>query len=148
MTTLTTLLVGMHFRPPAKVLVANLPSGTTLHLQAEPENPYDEGAIKVILLSEDLPQDGEVAASLDTDLSGMGYTLEDIKAEPAWHLGYVAASDGKPLQGTDYVGNKEVAPLMAQGTTTCTFGVDGAGKPILFLEEPPAQLSKDDTAED
>lgn len=135
MTTLTTLLVGMHFRPPAKVLVANLPSGTTLYLQPEPSNPYDENAIAVMLQSEDIPQDAEIEAALDTDLAGMGFTLEDVRAADAWHLGYVAATGGKPLLANPgYVGNTEILPLLAMGVTQATFGVDGAGKPILFIE--------------
>jgi hypothetical protein len=47
--TLTGLMVGMHFRPPAKAVLEALPVGTTLWLRREPENPYDANAVQVLL---------------------------------------------------------------------------------------------------
>ena len=42
-------LVGSHFRPPAKALLASLPAGFHLELRPEPLNPYDPNAIEVWL---------------------------------------------------------------------------------------------------
>lgn len=49
MTTFSTILVGMHFRPAeARELVSAFEVGTTLKIEREPENPYDQNAIKVM----------------------------------------------------------------------------------------------------
>ena len=59
------------------------------------------------------------------------------------HLGYVAATGGKPLLANPgYVGNGDILPLLAQGVTRTTFSVDGAGKPILLIDEPQETYSE------
>lgn len=40
-------VVGMHFRPEGKATVAMMEEGHEVTLQREPENQYDENAIKV-----------------------------------------------------------------------------------------------------
>ena len=77
MRTLTTPIVGAHFRPPAKQLLEVLPIGTPMLLRAEPDNPYDENAIQVLVsLSKTYPisQWAVLAAALE----GTGYTPQDL----------------------------------------------------------------------
>lgn len=143
-----TLLVGMHFRPPAKILLANLPVGSTLYLRPEPDNPYDENAIAVFLRTEDFVElfngDSEEQRFVDGELEGMGHSLESLQDQDEWHLGYVAATDGKPLlkakaQGglgeADYVGNTDILPLIGDDTLTATLQFDAVGNPLLFIGE-------------
>lgn len=86
--TYTLPLVGDYFRPPAKAIIQNLPAETPLYLEREPENPYDENAVKVLVLTEDIPIENH--ESLEASSAPFGYSLEEILAEPSWHLGYVA----------------------------------------------------------
>ena len=97
MTKFTSLLVGAHFRPPAKSLLTFLASGQILRLEPEPENPYDENAIKVILDTQDLDFTKLNYDSANEALASQGFTLDDILAEPSWHLGYVARDGNKDL---------------------------------------------------
>lgn len=134
MTTLTTLLVGAHFMPPAKGLLECLPSGSPLRLVPEPDNPHDPEAIKVFVSIDAVPED--LRAELDFRLGGFGFTLEDIMAEPEWCLGHVAASDGKPLAKANLtIGTKDILPpLLAGRVTSATLGFLGDGAPTIILE--------------
>lgn len=73
--TLTGVLVGAHFRPPAKLILECLPSGAPLSLIAEPDNPYDSNAVQVNV------QLSEVAESqyprLESELPSMGWDFSD-----------------------------------------------------------------------
>lgn len=111
MTQLTSLLVGTHFHPPAKALLAHLPSGTPVVLRAEPENPYDEKAISVWL---DVPAVFQSASQARLDelegaLIEYGSGLADLaKQNGGLHmLGHVAATGGKPLRDTGFAGTEE-----------------------------------------
>ncbi len=132
--TLTSLLVGMHFRPPAKQVLTCLPTGAPLILQPEPGNPYDENALRVAIWAREIPPD--LHSMLDTALDGTGTTKEDLLAsdEPIW-LGFVAASDGKPLiKAGLQVGNKEFLAAMAAWPGHCAklaFGADGSPRVML-----------------
>lgn len=84
---LTFPIVGAHFRPPAKALLASLPSGQELWLRPEPTNPYDENAVQVLLRTESIPQ--ECWENLLIQASGQGYDEAMLRAEPFWHLGYI-----------------------------------------------------------
>lgn len=54
-------IVGARFRPPAEDVLRNLPAGADLKLKRQPENPYDENAIQVMLPKwEDLPEVAEI----------------------------------------------------------------------------------------
>ena len=111
-TTLISLLVGAHFRPPAKLLLGHLPSGARVTLEPEPDNPYDEHAVKVWISPDEIPATEHEA--LAAELPGFGMSLEELLATSRVHLGYVAASDGKPLaigreRRAGLVGNREVA---------------------------------------
>ena len=58
-------VVGMHFRGEhAKKFAAELQPGDTLLLEREPDNPYDQNAIKVL-----------------------------VPADEPWHLGYINRTD-------------------------------------------------------
>lgn len=98
---LTTILVGVHFHPPAKTLLACLPAGLPLWLRAEPENPYDPDAILVLLEPETLGrlvgERPEIARRLEDALPAQGATLEQVISSGPLQLGHVAASGGKPL---------------------------------------------------
>lgn len=131
--TLVGLLVGMHFYPPSKLLLANLPAGTSLRLEPEPTNPYDEHAIKVLVEPSAVPEDLREATA--GDLAGHGYTWEELLAEGERQIGHVAKTGGKPLEGTGYSGNLEIA-----GARRATLGFDGQGRAILRIgpKEPMA----------
>ena len=81
-------LVGAHFRPPAKALLAALPSGHPLLLIPEPTNPYDPNAIAVFLSSATANQD--ILAELSDTLPPMGCDVETFLSQPMWHVGYMA----------------------------------------------------------
>lgn len=136
MKSLISLIVGMHFRPPAKQVLAVLPSGAELLLVPEPENPYDPSALKVQVWPGQVPEG--VRADLSECLEGTGFALEELLAaeEPFW-LGYVAASGGKPLAKAGLIeGNKEFLELMAgspKHKATLAFAPDGA--PLVRLSE-------------
>lgn len=81
-------LVGMHFRPPAKALLAALPANHPLELVPEPENPYDPNAIAVYLRSSTVSQ--QALGELSETLPPMGCDVETFIAQPLWHIGYMA----------------------------------------------------------
>lgn len=82
-----TPIVGAHYRPPAKAILSVLPAGAPLWLQPEPTNEFDPNAIKVIVHTDAIPE--SQLGELELRASGFGYSLEQIQAELAWHLGYI-----------------------------------------------------------
>lgn len=58
------LIVGARFRPPAQDVLDNLPAGTDLVLRRQPDNPYDENAVAVMLPA-DYTDAGEVTRLLN-----------------------------------------------------------------------------------
>ena len=90
-----TLLVGMHFQPPAKLVLAALPAGTVVELIPEPENPYDVNAIKVWVDASAIDKQALVLES--ESLAGMGFFPEEILSGESICLGHIAASGGKPI---------------------------------------------------
>jgi len=154
---LTSLLVGMHFRPPAKTLLASLPSGTPLRLQPEPENPFDPLAVAVFVSPAAFP--ASQLPILESALPNNGFTLEEIQAQNEWHLGYVAASDGKPLvkanaSGANLVGNAEFLPVVQEqnlsgGLCHGLLGFAGDGSPTVVIDsEVPVPIQSALDAED
>lgn len=124
--TYLTLLVGAHFRPPAKLVLAHLPAATSLVLIPEPDNPYDEKAIRVLARTQDIPESEH--AELEAELPASGSSLDELLGQDEIWLGYVAASGGKPLQARpDLVGNSEVLAALTQpdARATLQFGVQG-----------------------
>lgn len=122
---LTSLLVGMHFRPPAKQILSGLPPGTQLTLVLQDDNPYDDQAIAVML--EALPGDFP-----DAVLNGTGFDRVDLD----WplHLGFVAASGGKPLQKAGLaVGNREFRQARSAWPAEGTLRFGGDGEPLVEM---------------
>ena len=78
-------ILGSHFRPPAKLIFQYLASGTVLLLEPEPDNPYDANAIKVMLLSRDLPTDEEFIDNLQS----FGHDIEELRSRRRIHLAYI-----------------------------------------------------------
>lgn len=95
MTTISTIISGAFHRPPAGQLLRALPMGTRLRLQAEPGNPYDPFALRVLLDPTDVPE--ALHPDLDAAMQGTGYCMEDLlMSGESVQLGFVAASEGKP----------------------------------------------------
>lgn len=116
-------IVGAHYRPPAKLILAHLRPGTELHLQAEPQNPYDENAIMVLLPSSNLPQAEEFWQLCEANF---GLTEEDLAGVPI-HLGYIPRTD-----------THLVHPFLPDfGPVTGTFTVTAAGKPAVTVKDTP-----------
>lgn len=88
MTTFHVPLVGSHFRPPAKALLASLPAGHPLELRPEPSNPYDPNAIAVYLDAHTLPREAKDELALTLD--GTGFDLDDLHEQRDFHVGYMA----------------------------------------------------------
>jgi hypothetical protein len=117
---LRTLLVGQHFHPPAKIVLACLTAGTAVRLEPDPQNPYDSEAIKVILAFDQIDRAG-IAELRDREEELIGFgssyeTLTDGGPAAEMQLGHVAASTGKPLAkakerlpNLGLVGTKELA---------------------------------------
>lgn len=130
--TLKGLLVGMHFNPPAKLLLSALPSGVSLRLQPEPENPWDEAAVKVLVEPSQIPF--AMLDYLDQALQDMGFQLEEVLAAPEWMLGHLAASGGKPLSKVPGLqGNLEFREALASGQRRASLAFDAAGNPLVVL---------------
>ena len=126
----TSLLVGAWARPPAKQVLAVLPAGAQLTLQAEPENPYDANAVRVMVSPEVIPESQYTA--LDEALLTVGHTLEMLMSSGPLQLGYLPAQAGKPLakarqQEPGLAGNQDVfeAVLAGKAFATLAFGLDG-----------------------
>lgn len=96
--TLTGLLVGSHFRPPAKQLLAVLPSGSKLELRPEPQNPYDPDAVAVYLAKSVLMElPAKALASLEDSLPSCGWTIRLLQGQPEIQLGYLARAGNRDL---------------------------------------------------
>lgn len=138
MSRFTSLIVGAHFRPPAKQVLAVLPQGARLDLQEENDNPYDPAALKVFLPLDQIPE--AQFPALEAELPGAGLTLEQLMSGGPLFLGYVPAQDGKPLAKAraaepELLGNVQVRELMGGTRTFLGFGMDGS--PRLHIETPP-----------
>lgn len=148
MPTQTTLIVGAHFRPPAKQLLGHLPTGAKLQLLPQDDNPYDPAAVQVLVDPQQIPS--ERWEQLDQELLETGNTVEQVMSGGPVQLGFVPAQAGKPLEKAraaqphlGLLGNVQVRELLGQEqsgqislTTTLTFAIDGS---------PMAELSWDHT---
>ena len=130
-------IVGMHFRPPAKALVATLRPGTPLVARREPDNEFDPNAIRVLVTSEVImaqpDPSGEFSAAIESALSEFGFSLRDIAAQAEWHLGYIPATIAASLAprlelDKDYEGKFTLSP---------------SSKPMIDIEFPQAESSDD-----
>lgn len=136
MTAIVVPLVGMHFRPPAKVLVEYIHAGAEVVLEPEPSNPYDEKAIKVWFWPGDILKGMRV--DLAQALVGSGFVLDELVNGLALHIGFIADSDGKEGAKAGNKGNREVAELanIAGGFSELitTFSFLPNGKPAIKVE--------------
>ena len=150
---ITTLLVGARFRPPAKQLLAVLPAGASLRLVPEPDNIYDAKAIQVMVRPSEVPESQWPA--LEEALAGTGVDFGDLmKLGPDGsaevQLGYLPDSDGKIRQKEQVPGNGDVAaavakmPHLAWCFVKATLAFSPAGKPqvVISLPEPQAATAQ------
>jgi hypothetical protein len=126
------LLVGAHFNPPAKWILAVLPSGTPLELAPEPDNPYDPEAVKVLVWPARIPSSHY--EQLEESLAGTGFTVDGLLVEGPITLGHLAREGGKPLQGKPWASNREISKHMAQGNWTCRLAFSGDGDHLVVVE--------------
>ncbi len=140
MTKLTGLLVGSHYVPPAKIFLEHLRGGTPLTLVKEPENPYDDHAIKVLVRASEVPlsQHDEMRVKLP----GMGFDWDEMLAEDQpVPLGHLGASGAKPLLKArlvddSLVGTLEFWPQDEAFATegACRLMFDGSGMTLVVWE--------------
>lgn len=106
------ILVGMHFNPPSKTLLASLREGAEVELRREDGNVYDSAAVEVWVERSEF--DWEILEELVEELEASGTTLRDLRERKEWRLGHVGASNGKPLAkarrltGEELYGNVEL----------------------------------------
>lgn len=136
MNTIISQIVGMHFRPPAKWVLARLPAGSGLLLRPEPDNPYDSKAVQVIL-----PEPGKAVPQsqidgLAAEIEGCGTDIYDLCQMTELHLGYLPDSDGKICQASDQPGNREVAEAIADrwNGVEAKLGFTVEGKPAVIVQ--------------
>lgn len=130
----TTLIVGAHFRPPAKQVLAVLPQGAKLELEEQNDNLYDAAAVRVLVGLGEIPQ--EQMAGLAAELPNAGMTLEQLMSTGPVFLGFLPAQDGKPLAKArvtepGLLGNREVRELMPVAASL-GFAPDGTVR--IYLE--------------
>lgn len=82
---MVTKIVGAHFRPPAKGILAALPLAHPLIFKPEPSNPYDANAIQVLIDTTTL--EGELLNDVEREILPYGSELSDL--EELHHLGYI-----------------------------------------------------------
>lgn len=134
MKNLTTLIVGAHFRPPAKQVLQFLPAGAELQFEEENDNPYDAAAVKVFADPGQIPD--EVHGLLDEELANCGMTLEMLMSAGPVFLGYVPSQGGKPLQKArqsepGLLGNEQVRELFLSEDGICLMGSKNAPRVVL-----------------
>jgi hypothetical protein len=153
---ITTQIVGAHFRPPAKALLACLPAGHQLWLRPEPTNEYDENAVQVLLRSDSLqPLLAEpfIRDELEHQLSGQGFDVEGVLGEAEWHLGYLprAAKGNIALEEWNKGVQQAIHAVAVEkpqwvdnpldwllSKVPATLSFDFTGKPTCIILWPPA----------
>lgn len=123
-------IVGAHFRPPAKAILASLPAGAALSLVPEPSNPFDSNAIAVFVEPKEIPPSEH--ETLAETARGMGFTIEDILTAPAWHLGYIPKALAAAIVGdlNDAIYEDALAPSWPG---TLAFDMKGAPQVAFHL---------------
>ena len=123
-------IVGAHFRPPAKAILASLPAGAALSLVPEPENPFDSNAIAVFVEPKEIPPSEH--ETLAGTAQGMGFEIEDILTAPAWHLGYIPKALAASIVGdlNDAIFHEEGA---SSWPGTLAFDIKGAPQVLFHL---------------
>ena len=128
-------IVGAHFRPPAKAILASLPQGAALSLVPEPENPFDSNAIAVFVEPKEIPPSEH--ETLAETAQGMGFTVEDILTAPAWHLGYIPKALAAAIVGdlNDAIADEEGS---VSWPGTLAFDIKGAPQVAFQLPKDEA----------
>jgi hypothetical protein len=115
------LIVGAHFRPPAKVVLEVLPLNTVLYGRAEPENPYDPNAVAVYLdnpleaLRAVGPPDSFAWELFEGQLLNCGWSRDLLAKEESLQLGYLSREQNKTfvsfreLYGASALSNEQAA---------------------------------------
>lgn len=99
----TGLLVGSHFRPPAKQICQILPSGTSVELRKEPDNPYDSDAVAVWLPEASIQDfvgklpSGPALDEFVANLRGCGESVDLLLTSGDRQLGYLAREGNRDL---------------------------------------------------
>lgn len=154
---ITTQLVGAHFRPPAKALLACLPAGHPLLLRPEPTNEYDDNAVQVVLRTPSLDSlltNAAFAEELEQQLAGQGFDLAQVREADEWHLGYLPrAAKGNPkLEEWNVQIQRAVHEVCAAAetdpgvsedpaTVPAQLSFDSTGKPAVIIPWPPTASS-------
>ncbi len=100
MTVQRSLIVGAHFRPPAKGLLAILPAGSKLVARREASNAYDANAIMVLWPTSGLNTESGIALAkedVQNAVQGFGSSAEEVFAQSEWHLGYIPRTEAAIL---------------------------------------------------
>ncbi len=131
-------LVGSHFYPPAKALLAELPNGAPLLLRPEPENPYDDHAVAVYA-DLDAP---ECLAALDAiypSLASTGKDVDELRAQRYIQVGHIArviAADWHEPIAAAIAAQNEASPYDESVYWGCKLGFNAQGKYIVTWELP------------
>lgn len=129
MPTNTLPIVGSFYGPqrgsPSKTLIEVLAIGTPLLLIAEPDNPADSNAIAVYVESKHFSDAAKL--TLAETLPNSGFSLDQILAQDAWHLGYVPKNMAATLTAQGALG-AEPYPV--------TFALSSSGAPRVRSEYP------------
>lgn len=104
---------GQNFRPPARQVLSILPLGFPLELRPEPNNEFDEWAVRVIADMAELP--AEKFPLLQKALENTSFDAHDIMTTMLM-VGYLAAT-GKPTAHGG-PGNQEAIKLCNGDFTT------------------------------
>lgn len=138
-------IVGAFYRPPAKTILGLLGPGHELVLDPEPDNSYDENAVKVGVrlgsinvsqlqmdeIEEELMKYGSTWAELFKDEYG-----EPVE-NPLFHIGYVPRSGAKTakIDGEPSIGNLEVLDMIRQPDWKATLTFSPAGQPLVQIRD-------------
>lgn len=131
MRTIISPIVGMHFRPPAKWVIAVLPRGCQLRLEPEPENPYDEHAVQVWVEPRAIPASRH--AELEQALEGCGMVLDQVLSSGSLMLGYLASEKNTKALAPglgEWEANVAVGPMLLTGDWQVTLLWGPSGEPL------------------
>lgn len=125
-------VVGMHFHPPAKAILENLPGGAELRLQREPDNAYDPYAIRVYARPGDCPDQEALA----TACQGFGHQVEDLPEE-VW-IGFCASKLPKKVDFEITLATALAGKIDDGQVATAVLGFSPSGAPqaVITLSDP------------
>ncbi len=113
---------GAGFHPPANLVLKHSPSGLPLLIEADPSNPYDSNAIKVLVAKEAL---APFAESFAETLADFGVDKDEFFEDesPLW-LAFIAKEETS-LWHNALASGQPLAP---------TLGFAADGKPLILCE--------------